>query len=74
MTRDMIFDLDDFYSEKLGVFCHAQVHDNSLILKIDYDGMQFALWKYFEMCGLDTPEALKKSKELYDQILKEGGN
>ncbi len=46
---------------------HMEIIENNLIIQIDYDDGQFALWKAFELMGNDSHTALKKSKDVYDQ-------
>jgi len=46
---------------------HIDIINDNLVIQIDYDHGQFALWKAFEISGYDSHEALKKSKELYEK-------
>ncbi len=46
---------------------HMDIINNDLVITIDYEHGQFALWKAYEIMGLDPHEALKKSKEVFDK-------
>jgi len=62
-----VIQLPDFDCPKLRCICHADiVDDHQLVITIDYETKQTAIWKYLEMTGLDLHEALTWSKIYMD--------
>lgn len=53
-----------------GKFIRAEIVNNSLVITIEYEHGQFALWTYLQLGGLGMSEALIKSKQLMDDESK----
>ena len=46
---------------------HMDIVNDNLVITIDYEHGQFALWKAYEIMGLDPREAAKKSLEVFEK-------
>lgn len=68
-TKNFVVELEDFYSNDLRAMCHVKIVNNNLELTIDYEGMQFALWEYYKLKGVD--KALEKSKVEFKKIYEQ---
>ncbi len=60
--------LPDKYCKEIGAMCHFQLWGSKLVIEVDYDSPQFALWKYLSLTMKDQRAALKQSRVLLEEM------
>ena len=68
IMAETFINLPDKYCKQIGAMCHFQLWGSKLVIEVDYDSPQFAIWKYLSLTMKDQREALKQSKVLLEKM------
>ena len=71
MTKEITIELPDIRvadpSVLKGKFIHLEIHENDLLITLDYDHGQFALASVLRLMGMEAGQSFKVSKKMMEQ-------